>query len=183
MKLNYVIWNQGGVFTTLLFKLLLLKEKSLNPLDSYQNPKLQKSAPFLQSLLAKKLWLLNKKFLSEENGITTDFLFRDIINTHTESFQPFFFCSTILYICSRKILPSSMNCNALNSHGVQAPLCSATFSSSKRSHLPLTVHLQKHNFTYFIQSFTRETWDFLLFPCRLKVSCSPSSVPKATIIP
>lgn len=89
MKLNYVIWNQGRVFTIPLFKLLLLKEKSLNPLDSYQNPKLQKSAPFLQSLLAKELWLLNKKFLNKENGITTDFLFRDIINTHTESFQPF----------------------------------------------------------------------------------------------
>lgn len=67
--------------TRLLLKLLLLKEKSLNPLDSYQNPKLQKSAPFVQNLLARKLWLLNKKFLNDENGITADFLFRDII-TH-----------------------------------------------------------------------------------------------------
>lgn len=42
---------------SVLLKLLLSKEKSLNPLDFYQNPMLQKSVPSFQnlSLLARKL--------------------------------------------------------------------------------------------------------------------------------
>lgn len=54
---------------------------------------LRKSVPSFQNLglLAKKLWLLNKKFLNEENGITANFLFRDIINTYRNLSSFFFF--------------------------------------------------------------------------------------------
>lgn len=112
-----------------VLKLLQSKEKGLNPLDSHQNHTLEKSVPSFQnlSLLARKLWLLNKKFLNEENGITAEFLFRAIIDTHTESFQLaffFFFLSQQSCISANAFL-SSTNYSTLNSYGVyrvQAPL-------------------------------------------------------------